>query len=145
MVHKEVAKVRTEAREQIVEVPHILHEERLQTVPQVQVAEAIKQVAVPHIQEVMKTIPKVEAKAVEKVVQIPTQLIHEVGVEVPHVMTHEFVTQKPHGKMKQRIVSTNEHHGIRAVHKDAVVTAVAAAQEGGFYEGVVAGHTIKHA
>merc|ERR1719183_2163144 len=145
MVHKEVTKIHHEAREQIVEVPHILHEERLQTVPQVQVAEAIKQVAKPHVQEVLKQIPKVEAQAVEKVAHIPVQLIHEVGVEVPHVMTHEFVTQKPAGKMKQRIVHTAEHSHARGVHRDSVVAHKAAAIQGEFYEAPVGGHAIRAA
>merc|ERR1712176_1588371 len=133
---RELPVVRTEAREQIVEVPQHLYEERLVEVPQVQMAEFIKQVPVQQVQEVPKHIPKVETRAVERVVPVAQNLIHEVAVEVPQVCVYEVVTQVPSSQAEQRIVQTGVEYE-RAIHRDKVVLGTGEPQYAGHYHASV--------
>jgi len=131
-VDKPVPVVRTEVREQVVEVPQVLYEERLVEVPQTQVAEVIRQVNAPKVQEVPKNIPKIETQVVEKVVPAPCTLLQETAVEVPQVCVQEVTRQVATQQAIQRIVQTGVEYEQR-VSRDQVVAGVGEAEFAGAY------------
>merc|ERR1719352_714566 len=131
-IDKQIPKFMTECREQIVEVPQVLYEERLVEVPQVQVAEVIRQVPKHTVQHVQKGIPKVTTQVVEKVVPVPTSLITETAVEVPQVQVIEVLKQTASEKQQQRIVQTGVQWQ-QPVAREQVVHRTEASTSGGRY------------
>merc|ERR1712151_236622 len=138
LVERQVPRVMTEAREQIVEVPQVLYEERLVEMPQVQTAEVVRQVPLPQVRTVQKPIPRIETQVVEKVVQVPALLRQEKAVEVPQVMTCEVLKQVAAAAQQQRIIQTGVQWE-QAVAREAVVEAVGQMQYAGVYDAGVVG------
>merc|ERR1712232_1010629 len=133
IVQKEVPKCVLQGVETIVEVPHVVREERMVPVPQTQTVEVIKQVANPRVQDITKDFPKIEPR--EKIVEqeVAATIIREKGVEVPQQLTVEVLRQKASSKVQQKIVQTGRERVI-SIAREEVVLGQAQAVQGEYYE-----------
>merc|ERR1712028_146330 len=133
-----VPKVMTEVVEVLQEAPHMLVEEVLVEIPQVQTAEIIRQVQLPVVQTVQRQIPRITTQVKEVVQQVAFPLINEVAQEIPQVQMVEVLKQTAVAT-SQRIVQQGVQYE-RAVQRETVLNRVEASQmTGTMYEAGIVG------
>jgi len=94
-IDKQVIKHQVEYIEKLVEVPHIVYEERIVEVPEVEKREIIRHVPKTTVQVVDKHVPKHMLQVIKRTVEVPTTLTQEQPVEVPEVQWVDSVTHVP--------------------------------------------------
>eukprot|EP00434_Breviolum_minutum_P015798 symbB.v1.2.013915.t2/scaffold987.1/size146359/5 len=80
-------------------VPHVIYEERIIEVPQVERRELIRHVPVSRVQVVDKKVPRHLLEITEKMVEVPTVLTEEVPTETLEVAFVETITEVPKVQM----------------------------------------------
>eukprot|EP00439_Symbiodinium_sp_Y106_P046439 s4306_g5.t3 len=94
-VTKEVARPVYEVTEKIVEVPHVLIQERIEEVPKIEYVNLVKQIPKTQVREVQKQVGVPVYQCRERVVEVPTAMVAEQMVEVPQVHVEELVKEVP--------------------------------------------------